>query len=146
MQTTMVIKKDLAIKAIQEEMKLKWEMWFHLPPENITSEIRSTCPVCAVGSVLRRHCFTKMFPFTGYDGFVVPINAAVGHRGSRWQDYIKGNYLGNLSILFETLYGDAERFDEFVVSDGALAIIKTKLVAHIEKEWPEEFTIDFDNQ
>lgn len=127
----MIIKKSLAIKAIVEEPVLVTGTWFSNLNDN------KNCSVCAVGSVLRKHCFTKVLDesdFTFAPMFKIPKACKEAFNGSSYEEKfmkIDQNYLGDLSMFFERFEYRLRRKD-----------MKQGLLHVIEATWPKEFEVD----
>lgn len=138
MEQSMTIYKDKAIEAIWSEPNLLNKYWF----AGETDAIRAcntwnvkTCAVCAVGSVLRSHCFT-----TKVDAYALnPIlNGALRPFYTFYErDFLvnKTDYLANLSMAFE--YWCAEGIEP------NSKYMKQHLVDVISMHWPAKFEFTY---
>jgi len=135
----MVIKKSVAIKAIQEEPILEPSNWFKTGGSGLLEDASldklMSCAVCAVGSVLRANCFVKSgkYKTIGNDGIFDMCQGTFS--SGAYHDYFHKdpkNYLGNLSMLFEyqAAYGDPNSKE-----------MRDLLVDYIDKNWPDEFEV-----
>jgi hypothetical protein len=128
----MIIKRDLAVEAILTE-NLAAGHWFN---QNPNMDFDPTCQVCAVGGVLRKHCFTKKYSNENLAPVISRLckYRFVGTEAYRNLDLNNDNYLGNLSMLFEYL---ADEGLEEQSKD-----MRTTLAGFILATWPRDFEID----
>jgi len=132
---TMIINKKKAIRAIETEPVLRPESWFHnlVDPKN--------CSVCAIGSILRKHCFTKKFAHKFSCGGVNNLltrNIKYGTGRSEPDDLSNyfSDYLSDLSRRFESLCKDG--------IDPNSDEMRADLINMIEAEWPDEFKFNIE--
>lgn len=133
----MIINKRVAIKAIETERLLEANGWFSEVSSSYYADkyfqkAMKTCSVCAVGSVLRAHCFTKL-----ENKFDIPAACNRQINNSQYLIYFdtdKQNYLGNLSMLFEY-----KTRNEGIKSNSD--IMRMHLINYIEGAWPDQFEV-----
>jgi len=142
---TMTIYKKKAIEAIETEPVLASEGWFS------DTYNRKNCSVCAVGSVLRKHCFTNKFK-NHFGGDVYPDESEVIDSGlengygyifnKQYKDdpskYSETDHLTALSTRFETLSEHG--------TDPNSDIMRAELINMILAEWPTSFKVTFDEK
>ena len=136
----MIIEKDKAIEAIVNEPLLIGGYWFSEKREFGYGYVKledaaklKTCSVCAVGSILRAHCFTKdphqfkIIDACDFDYADTDFNEKFDENND--------NYLGNLSMLFEHLSEDED------IKPNSMQM-RMELINLIEMTWPQKFQID----
>lgn len=126
----MVIEKNKAIRAIETEPILANGRWFS------GSNVK-TCKVCAVGSVLRSHCFTTKV--CDPDFSIETMGEMQRNDYSSCGDLETNDehaHLANLSCVFES------HADEIGANTEEMRAL---LVSEICATWPESFEIEFHN-
>jgi len=132
MKQTMTIYKEQAIEAIVHEPVLKSGEFFN------TNKPLKYCEVCAVGSVLREHCFTTRFegPYGASNkAFRLCEYRAAAHEFDNKFMYGSAGHLSNLSMAFEHLC------NELLANSNEM---KMNLISVIEASWPESFEISWE--
>lgn len=137
----MTIYKERAIEAIATEPLLKAGQWFrttfYLPElDKMITENLKECPVCAVGTILREHCFTTKYTEKEAYGSKIENACNKFYCDDDFKEHFlenRLNYLGNLSMAFEHLAMFVEE-----TSDD----MRLNLISVIEATWPDQFEVD----
>lgn len=127
----MTITKAKAIEAIETEPVLRAGSWFRRNGSNI-----KTCEVCAVGSVLRKHCFTTKTKDPG--GAIGNMDEMIENnyiQKSGLENNASNAYLANLSCIFE--------WHAMEIASSSPEM-RDLLIHEICATWPDSFEIEFE--
>ena len=123
--------KAEVIEAMETEPLLKTGDWFNiLFPGRVNLQSLKTCPVCAVGSLIRYKGWLKLVNYEEAD----IIDDLMENTGTDTEDSLKhGHYIAALSNYFE---------DEFQFEDPNTDIARMKLVNFVEGTFPDKFSVE----
>lgn len=148
MTTVVEITKEQVIKALKTE-PLKAGNWITLgrsgPDGEWIEYDDSSCPVCAVGAVLRNTLDEKKYRITDAAWYIFTGQNTIGQGDTELEllESLTGPHIVRLSQYFEGLWSLArKRGRNWDLSRHQIYRIRKKMIAFVEKNFPESIELD----